>query len=69
MTTIGVAYSAAMGVKEWEFLRNEGSLKDGGDQHRLHTTPYFQFVAQVRPVIYFLKKSSSFYLIVFLAKK
>lgn len=65
MTTIGVAYSAAMGV----ILRNEGSLKDGGDQHRLHTTPYFQFVSQVRPVIYFLKKSSSFYLIVFLAKK
>ena len=65
MTTTGVAYSAAMGV----ILRNEGSLKDGGDQHRLHTTPYFQFVAQVRTVIYFLKKSSSFYLIVFLAKK
>lgn len=51
MTTIGVAYSAAMGV----ILGNEGSLKDGGDQ-RLHTTPYFQFAAQVRTVIYFFKK-------------
>lgn len=49
MTTTGVAYSAAMGV----ILRNEGLLKDGGDQHRLHTTPYFQFVAQVRTVFYF----------------